>query len=308
MKTPEPHCPGTVAPERFRYFETHGAKLRAYEWGDPKAPAILCAHGFFDHGRGYDLMAPLLAERYRVVSVDARGHGESSRCGAYPWMMDVKDTLHILRELGPGTHLVGHSKGGGQMTDSAILAGDSIGKLVSLDGFGPPDDGIFARPGQPDFTAMSLPERSAHFLDQRKRAEQKLDWNPRPSLDDLVERRGQQNPLLDKTWLRYFVYHAAREANDGWRWKGDAMLTSGGFGPFRPDWIAPHWANLKVPMLAVIGSVQDHWGPLPKEMLDGRLAHVPQLERVTIEGAGHFIHMERPVATAEVILDFLEAA
>jgi pimeloyl-ACP methyl ester carboxylesterase len=29
---------------------------------------------------------------------------------------------------------------------------------------------------------------------------------------------------------------------------------------------------------------------------------------VTIEGAGHFIHMERPVATAEVILDFLEAA
>ena len=75
MNFEAPQCPGAVAPERFRWFEPPGARLRAYEWGDPKAPPVLLAHGFFDHGRGFDLLAPILAERYRVVSVDSRGHG-----------------------------------------------------------------------------------------------------------------------------------------------------------------------------------------------------------------------------------------
>ena len=305
METPEPKCPGAVAPDRTRTFETPGARLRAYEWGDEKAPAILCAHGFLDHGRGFDAVAPILAQHYRVVSVDSRGHGESSRCGSYPWMMDVRDTLYVLRELGAGTHLLGHSKGGGQLTDAATLAGDTIGKIVNLDGFGPPDDGIFQRPGLPDFNTMTMPERCAHFLDGRRRAAEKNEWKARPSLDDLVERRGRQNPMLDKTWLRYFVYHASYEAEDGWRWKSDAMLTSPGFGPFRPDWIAPAWVNLQAPMLAVIGGVDDHWGPLPEETLGPRLAHVPRLERATIEGSGHFIHMEKPAEVSALILDFL---
>jgi pimeloyl-ACP methyl ester carboxylesterase len=306
MQTPEPKCPGAVAPERVRFFEMPGARLRAYEWGDEAAPPILCAHGFFDHGRGYDMLAPILAEHYRVIAVDSRGHGESSRCGGYPWMMDVRDTLYILRELGPGTHLIGHSKGGGQLTDAATLAGSSVGKLVNLDGFGPPDDGIFKRPGMPEIEERSLTERCAMYLDGRRRAaEQKLEWKPRSNFDDLVERRGIQNPMLDKTWLRYFVYHGAFESDDGWRWKGDAMLTSFGFGPFRPDWIAPAWVNLETTMLAIIGGVEDHWGPLPEEMLATRLAHVPRLERATVEGSGHFIHMEKPAEVGATILDFL---
>jgi len=46
-------------------------------------------------------------------------------------------------------------------------------------------------------------------------------------------------------------------------------------------------------------------GPLPEPLLSERLAHVPELERATIEGAGHFVHMEKPAETARVILDFV---
>jgi pimeloyl-ACP methyl ester carboxylesterase len=66
--------------------------------------------------------------------------------------------------------------------------------------------------------------------------------------------------------------------------------------------------NLKTPMLAVIGALQDQWGPLPEDVLAKRLAYAPRVERVTIEGSGHFLQMEQPKPVAEVILDFLEAA
>jgi pimeloyl-ACP methyl ester carboxylesterase len=59
-------------------------------------------------------------------------------------------------------------------------------------------------------------------------------------------------------------------------------------------------------LLAVIGSEQDTWGPLPEAVLAERLAHVPQLSRATVPGAGHFVHMEEPARTAEVLLAFLE--
>ena len=127
--------------------------------------------------------------------------------------------------------------------------------------------------------------------------------------DALVERRGQQNPrlALDDRWLRYFVYQAARECEDGWRWKADPNFGSGGFGPFKAAWIGPDWKHLQSPLLAVIGGIQDSWGPIPEETLAPRLAHVPELERATVVNAGHFIHMERPTETARLIIDFVSA-
>lgn len=299
-----PAHPDAVAPERVRFFDAGDAMLRLYEWGDPAGRPVLLAHGFFDHGRGFDMLAPILAEHYRVVSLDARGHGDSSWSDLYLWPTDLFDIVRVLHELGPDTHLIGHSKGGGQVTDAATLWPELRGKLVNLDGFGPPDEG-FAPPGAPDLSDLSIAQRCTAYLDRQRNAHTRVEWKPSPSFEDLVQRRARQNPNLDEQWLRYFVYHASQEAEDGWRWKGDPMMISGGFGPFRPDWIAPGWARLGIPMLAVIGSVPDHWGPLPEAILAERLSYVPQLERATIEGSGHFIHMERPRELARVVLDFL---
>ena len=75
----------------------------------------------------------------------------------------------------------------------------------------------------------------------------------------------------------------------------------------RPDWIGLSYAALQAPLLAIIGSEPDTWGPLPEPILQDRLAHVRHLERVTVAGAGHFVHMEKPVETADIIQDFLDA-
>jgi pimeloyl-ACP methyl ester carboxylesterase len=298
-----PTFPNAVAPERTQLVDSFGLKLRVHEWGDPDGEPILLYHGMFDHARGFDLLAPLLCERYRVVALDARGHGDSDWAEAYSWPSDVADVINVMRWLGRPCHLVGHSKGGGQALDAAILAPELTRAFVNLDGFGPPPDED--RPQRNRLAGETVPERFAEFLDRRHGLVKARTWRPYATFEGMVARRAQQNPTLSPDWLRYFLYYGARQHDDGWRWKVDP-LAGMGFGPWRPEWVEGSYKQLNVPMLAVIGSVQDTWGPLPEDVLERRLCHVTDLERATVTGAGHFIHMEKPVETGKLVLDFLE--
>lgn len=298
-----PSHPGAVGPERSYDFDSHGFRLRLHEWGDPAADPIVLCHGMWDHSRGFDLLAPLLRERYRLVAIDQRGHGDSDWADAYTWPHDVADVVAVVEHLGRA-HLLGHSKGGGQATDAARLSPGRVGKLINIDGFGPPDD-MRPPPGMPEQPEPGSPEGFAAFLDARRRSHTRPDWKPYSALDALVARRKRMNPRLSDDWLRYFCWHGARHGDDGVRWKVDPMAGMGA-GPFKPQWIAPGWRALRVPMLAIIGGEQDTWGPLEPELLAHRLSHVPELRRETVADAGHFVHIEQPAAVAELVLDFLE--
>ena len=288
----EPRVEGVVAPERCHQVISFGLRLNVLEWGDPEATPVVLTHGMWDHARSHSVFAPLLAHRYRVIALDARGHGDSQWAAHYSWFSDVLDIVNVIRGLGRPLYMVGHSKGGGQATDAARIAEDQVLKLVSIDGFGPP---LLAEPPP---SASGL----AQYLDQRRSLRE--HWRPYASLDDLVERRRAQNPRLSHQWLRFCSFHGARRDTEGWRWKSDPHMAVG-FGPWRPDWIGPSYAALSMPMLAIVGSEHDTWGPLPEDLLSERLSYVPDLQRCTIRGAGHFVHIEKPRETADAVLDFL---
>jgi pimeloyl-ACP methyl ester carboxylesterase len=293
--------PGAVAPARVRFVHSLGLRLHVVEWGDPDGEPVLLTHGFYDHARSFDVFAPLLAARYRVLALDSRGHGDSEWPEAYGWHCDVLDVVNVLRELGRPAHLVGHSRGGGLATDAALLFPAGVRRLVNLDGFGPPPSGWEA-------TNMrryegTVPELLAAFLDWRRTNVSRASFRPSPTLDELAERRRQQNPRLSLAWLRYFAAHGARAVEGGFVWKVDPYAARG-FGPWRPEWIAPAWRGLAMPLLAIWGDQPDTWG-LPDPWRSERLAHAPVLETAAIAGAGHFVHIEKPAETAACILDFL---
>ncbi|MBI3786035.1 MAG: alpha/beta hydrolase [Deltaproteobacteria bacterium] len=290
----EPLIDGAVPPERRYQVGSFGLKLNVLEWGDPQAVPIVLTHGMWDHARSFAVFAPLLARRHRVIAVDARGHGESEWAAHYGWFSDVLDIVNVLRGIGKPVYLIGHSKGGGQASDAARIAADLVVKLVNIDGFGPP---VLAEP-------PPAADGLAQYLDQHRSLRE--HWRPYASLEELVERRLAQNPRLSRNWLRYFAFHGARRDNDGWRWKSDPYMAVG-FGPWRPDWIGPSYAGIAMPMLAIVGSEHDTWGPLPETLLAERLGYVPDLHRCTIAGAGHFVHIEKPQETAAAVLDFLGA-
>ena len=176
-----------------------------------------------------------------------------------------------------------------------------VRRVVSLDGFGPPEDG-FEIEGRPQSDG-GVPEQFAGFLDWRRGAHEPRGWRTSPSVEELASRRSRQNPRLAEPWLHYFTAAGAREVEGGYTWKTDPVVNRG-FGPFKAEWIAPSWETLAMPVLALWGTEPDTWS-IPHDLMHARLDHIPQVERDAVADAGHFMHMEQPVATAERVRTFL---
>src|SRR4051794_14203858 len=88
--------------------------------GDRSSPPLLLMHGITISHETWDWFIPVLAQRYRVLALDFRGHGKSGRApGDYQPQAFVTDAIAVLEELADGPAiLLGHSLGG--MTGAAV--------------------------------------------------------------------------------------------------------------------------------------------------------------------------------------------
>ncbi|HRW37382.1 MAG TPA: alpha/beta hydrolase [Aquihabitans sp.] len=293
--------PGARRPDRRRTVSSGGLDIAVWEWGDPDDPPVLLAHGGFDFAGTFDTLAPRVADAgFRVVSWDQRGCGDSAHAHLYSWDADLRDAAAVLDSIGPrALPVVGHSKGGAQMLQLADALPHRVSHLVNL-------DGLPSRRSWPDVpdhhrTRMLNGELGA-WLDHRRRAGTKVR---RPgTVDELAERRGRMNPRMDPAWLRYLVPIGAYERADGWRWKIDASMRMGGFGPWRPEWSMSRLPSLGMPVLCVLGLDLEvmGWGTLPEDVLP----HLPPGARfVPLEGVGHFVHIEQPQVVADLVLELI---
>jgi pimeloyl-ACP methyl ester carboxylesterase len=91
---------------------TNGCELHYEVTG--AGPPVLLVHGLGSCGADWSLQVPALAERYTVITVDLRGHGESDKPpGPYTMPMLAADVAGLLEALGLGpAHVVGLSLGG----------------------------------------------------------------------------------------------------------------------------------------------------------------------------------------------------
>src|ERR1700709_272551 len=58
-----------------------GVKLSVQEWGNPQGPAILFIHGYSQAFMSWQKQVtdPEMARRFRMVTFDLRGHGNSDK-------------------------------------------------------------------------------------------------------------------------------------------------------------------------------------------------------------------------------------
>lgn len=99
-----------------------------------KGTAIVLLHGFLENISMWKNLKPILDSKYRVISVDLLGHGESENLGYVHTMTEmaemvkfVLDTLNIRRSF-----FVGHSMGGYVALAFAEMYPDNVKGLILL--------------------------------------------------------------------------------------------------------------------------------------------------------------------------------
>lgn len=107
-----------------------GVTIDYFAVGD--GPSVVLVHGITESRRTWDpLLAPLLAD-YRVIAVDLRGHGDSSKVGPYDLTTMATDLAAMIEAEGADDALlVGHSLGGAVV--SAYAAGRPCRGVVNVD-------------------------------------------------------------------------------------------------------------------------------------------------------------------------------
>ena len=288
-----------AAARRTIALPENGVEIALLDWGGNGPLALLHhANGFCKGVWG--LVADALRDRYHVLSMDARGHGDSSKPsgpGAYKWDRFAEDVVGVATRLA-GEHgdgrvalAIGNSFGGTAFLGAAARRPDLFTQLVLVDPVVPPPPNV---PRTPERVAAmnrlveGARKRRAHFS---SRAEACAQWAKRK----LFAR-------WDRRALALYAEDGLRNAADGGvelkcppEVEATIFAESGSLDLFA---IA---RQVVTPVLMLWAAQGDFPRPvyevLASSMADGRVE--------TLE-AGHLTPMERPDLVVDAALRFVQ--
>lgn len=125
----------------------HGGPTLSYrEWGRPDAAVVLLLHGLTSSSLGWRNVALALGDRFRVIALDARGHGDSEWTHDYSFELMRDDVARFMEGLGILAAIVaGHSMGAVTAYELAATRPELI-RLLVLEEMPPPDPANPPRP------------------------------------------------------------------------------------------------------------------------------------------------------------------
>ncbi len=256
----------------------NGTELHYDETGSGPE-AVVMAHGLLLSGRMLDGVVAELRDRYRCVTFDFRGQGQSA---VSPERYDLdtltEDAAGLIRTLGCAPcHFLGFSMGGfvgmrlamrhPELVRSLLLVGTSAScepqrLKFRLLGWAARCLGVRA------VTPFVMPVQFGRsFLRDPARAGLRREWFDRIAANDLAGGMMGVNAVIARTDF------------------------SGQLG------------HIRVPTLVVVGAEDRPTPPAEAEKLRAGIAGA---ELVVVPRAGHAVPIEEPTATAEAIARFLE--
>ncbi|WP_280240391.1 alpha/beta fold hydrolase [Nocardia abscessus] len=113
----------TPRPDRTWTVDRDGAELAVFEWGDVAADPLVLVHGLTDTHHVWATVAALLADGFRVITYDVRGHGRSDTPGApaeYRLCHLAADFFAVIDAASPRkpVHTCGHGWGAVQLWEA----------------------------------------------------------------------------------------------------------------------------------------------------------------------------------------------
>lgn len=254
-------------------------RLHAVEWRPRASPTLVLLHGANQHSRYWDRLARLL-EPYRVVALDARGHGASEwgEPGSYDASHYLADLERAIEQFAPaeGVALIGHSTGSLISMQYAAAHPERLWAAVFMD--------IDPRP--PDRQRERL--RNAGTRPSRTF----------PSVEAARRRIEQVTPGLSPADYELLTETTFERAEDGTYRQRLDRLTLAEYPQF--DNIALLGA-IGQPALVVRGAASTVSNA---EAAATAVAALPRGELATVRGE-HQLHVQEPAAVSEVLLPFL---
>ncbi|MCH8898406.1 MAG: alpha/beta hydrolase, partial [Chloroflexi bacterium] len=110
-------------------------RVRFLDWGGAGTP-VLALHGLASSAHWYDLVAPLLNDRFRIIAPDQRGHGQTTQATTgYDWQSLASDAADLMDHLGlERAAVLGHSWGCNVAINLAAKFPQRVAALVMIDG------------------------------------------------------------------------------------------------------------------------------------------------------------------------------
>lgn len=245
-----------------------------YEEAGPGEPLLLL-HGLGSSTADWILQMEAFAAQYRVIAVDLRGHGRSTKPpGPYTIPMFAADTTNFLRALQiPAAHLLGISLGGMIAFQLAVSSPEIVKSMVIVNSVPSMVVSGFADRWQ-------LWRRSAivELMGVRRMGEYLAPrLFPKPEQAELRQEMVQRWAQNDKR-----AYMAAMRSFVGWD-------------------VTDQLAGISCPAL-VISADEDYWPVADKEAY---AAQMPQARLLVIADSRHATPVDQPEIFNTAVLNFL---
>ena len=243
-------------------------------------PPLIVLHGLLGSSDNWrTLSRAVFGTHFEVFTVDQRNHGRSPHSDTFDYPAMVEDLAGFMDAHGlAAARLLGHSMGGKTAMHFALAYPERVEALVVVD--------IAPKPYSPRHTALFDALRGLDLGAYRSRAE--IDAALRPQIPS----DGIRNFLLK---------NLQRDGQGGYGWR---MNLEGIYRHYdRLNGVLEADGTFEGPTLFVRGGASDYVADEDREVI---VSFFPDAEIVTIDGAGHWVHAEKPKEFAEVVLGFLE--
>jgi pimeloyl-ACP methyl ester carboxylesterase len=261
------------------FLEVPGARLRYATSGPGESPLVLI-HGSATDMTTWDGVVDRLAAHGKVVTYDRRGYGSSTHSPVRDHRVHAADLIAVLEQVAerPAT-VVGWSSGGNVALAASIRRPDLVSRLVLI---------------EPPF----------HGLRHANPAVLRTAWRLK-----LLQLRGRRVQAAEE-FLRFGS--ALRSGGNGYDLAPAPVRENliANSGPVLAEW-DPHpfgvmhehvptrsLRRIEIPVTWVLGGESPPW---MATLHSHAVRHLPRVETVVVEKAGHLVHLDQPAAFIEAV-------
>jgi pimeloyl-ACP methyl ester carboxylesterase len=272
--------PESRAQPTDQFVTVNGLRIHYLDWGSRDKPPLVMIHGIARVAHTFDHLAPSFVDRYHVIAIDMRGHGDSDWDPGARYLVEapVKDLEALVSQLQlRGLTLWGNSTGGRVAQVFAGLHPDLVSALIVED-VGP-----------------ERPRSTADNFARQVQAEAK-GW---ASEDELLAQLRKGNQGISEDQLRTYARFGSKPGPDGRIiWKRDPNLAKG----FVETELWQYVRRIASPTIYILGGRSTI---VPVETQEQLKKTVPGVEIVTMPGLGHYPSQESPEAFLKIVNAFL---